>query len=413
MKILSIATVSGLLAFLSTSTSIAAPVSLSKEAIEAATFMDWQSRQMDAQAVAASAKSDPTLPEAQSLPAGETPAVVPPGDHRAADAAADGVDTAAPPVVEVTGEPGMAVETPSFSTDIPDEAGLENADQQVAPDPFLIRIQVLLGRTHASPGVIDGFFGDNTRKAVRAYEMMRGLPVDGEPDVDLWTVLAVDEGEAMQTYAITAEDVAARYVEAIPEDYGQRAEMEWLGYHDAAEMLAEKFHMDENLLRALNPGADFSKAGTTILVADPGKAPTTKVARIVVDKTAGRLVAYDHDGEIVLANPATIGSTATPSPSGTMKVNALASDPTYSYNPKINFQQGKNAKPLTLPPGPNGPVGSMWIDLSKPSYGIHGTAEPSKIGKTNSNGCVRLTNWDAEALAKLVEPGQTVVEFTG
>ncbi|WP_206456074.1 L,D-transpeptidase family protein [Aurantimonas marina] len=282
-----------------------------------------------------------------------------------------------------------------------------------APDPFLIRLQVLLGRAHASPGVIDGMPGDNTDKAVRAYELMRGLPEDGRIDADVWTVLAVDEGEAMQIYTITKEDVAGRYVASIPEDYGERAGMEWLGYRDPAEMLAEKFHMDEDLLKLLNPSADFAKAGTTILVADPGEAPTTKVARIVVDKAAGRLVAYDDQDQIVLANPATIGSTATPSPSGTMTVNALAPEPTYSYNPKINFQQGENSEPLTLPPGPNGPVGSMWIDLSKPTYGIHGTPEPSQISKSNSNGCVRLTNWDAEALSKLVEPGRTSVEFSG
>jgi lipoprotein-anchoring transpeptidase ErfK/SrfK len=169
--------------------------------------------------------------------------------------------------------------------------------------------------------------------------------------------------------------------------------------------------MDEDLLRILNPNADFKKVGAKILVADIGAEPETKVARIVVDKAKGELIAYDANDKIVLMDPATIGSEDTPSPSGTMKVNGSAPEPTYEYNPEKNFQQGDNKKKLTIPAGPNGPVGSMWIDLSKPTYGIHGTPEPSKIDKTASHGCVRLTNWDAEALAKLVQPGKTVVEF--
>jgi lipoprotein-anchoring transpeptidase ErfK/SrfK len=77
-------------------------------------------------------------------------------------------------------------------------------------------------------------------------------------------------------------------------------------------------------------------------------------------------------------------------------------NPEYTYNPKVNFQQCDNGKVLPLPPGPNGPGGTVWIDLSEPTFGIHGTPEPSRIDKTGSHGCVRLTNWDAEELAKLL-----------
>ena len=192
------------------------------------------------------------------------------------------------------------------------------------------------------------------------------------------------------------------------------AKLDWLGYRGAAEMLAERFHMDEDLLRDPQSRMPTSRrSGTKILVADTGTEPEAKVARIVVDKSKGELIAYDEDDKIVLMDPATIGSEDTPSPSGTMKVNGSAPEPTYEYDPEKNFQQGDNTKKLTIPAGPNGPVGSMWIDLSKPTYGIHGTPEPSKIDKTASHGCVRLTNWDAEALAKLVQPGKTVVEFKG
>lgn len=283
-------------------------------------------------------------------------------------------------------------------------------DEPIA-EPFLIRLQVLLDRAHASPGVIDGFEGENTTKAVSAYEAMRQLPVDGKIDADMWNILVVDQGQAMKSYTITQKDVSGRYVDEIPSDYGKMAKMKWLGFHGPIEMLAERFHMDEDLLKTLNPGADFRKAGTELLVPDTGDAPETKVARIVVDKQKGELIAYDESGAIVLTDPATIGSQDTPSPTGTVTVESVATDPNYSYDPSKNFKQGENAEPLTIPPGPNGPVGSIWIDLSKPTYGIHGTPYPSKIDKSQSHGCVRLTNWDAEALSKLVVPGKTSVEF--
>ncbi|GGD33075.1 L,D-transpeptidase family protein [Aureimonas glaciei] len=305
----------------------------------------------------------------------------------------------------------------------PDESVADKADAAAAPepqksaepedfpDPFLIRLQILLDRAHASPGVIDGLDGENTRKAIAAYAMMNDLDLSDEPSAALWEKLAADAATVVQPYILTEQDLAERFVPVMPTDYGELAKLDWLGFRDAAEMLAERFHMDETLLRRLNPGATFAKAGEALLVAEPGAVPQTKVARIVVDKSKGELIAYGADDQIVLISPATIGSDGTPSPSGTMKVNGSAPDPTYEYNPDKNFKQGENHEKLTLPAGPNGPVGAMWIDLSKPTYGIHGTPEPSKIDKSASHGCVRLTNWDAQALAGLVQPARTVVEF--
>jgi len=287
----------------------------------------------------------------------------------------------------------------------------ESKDAKDRPDPFLIRLQVLLDRAHASPGVIDGRAGGNTDKAIRAYEEMNDLTVDGKVDEALWTALSKDGGPAVKTYELTQEDLDGRYVKDMPSDYAEMAKLDWLGYRGPAEMLAERFHMDEKLLADLNPDADFTKVGTRLLVTDPGADPETKVVRIVVDKSKGELIAYDKDDRIVLVDPATIGSDDTPSPSGTMKVKGSAREPTYEYNPEKNFQQGKNRKKLTLPAGPNGPVGIVWIDLAKPTYGIHGTPEPSQIDKTASHGCVRLTNWDAQALSRLILPLETVVEF--
>jgi lipoprotein-anchoring transpeptidase ErfK/SrfK len=191
----------------------------------------------------------------------------------------------------------------------------------------------------------------------------------------------------------------------VPSDYGAKAKLDRLGYASVAEMLAERFHMDEAYLRRLNPGANFNRPGTIIRVTNVGEPAEGTVARIVANKKLSEVFAYDGDGKLIASYPATIGSTDTPSPSGTVKVESVTLDPTYTYNPKINFKQGKNDHVLTIPPGPNGPVGSVWIALSKPTYGIHGTPDPDKIGKTSSHGCVRLTNWDAQELAKMVKPG--------
>jgi lipoprotein-anchoring transpeptidase ErfK/SrfK len=183
-----------------------------------------------------------------------------------------------------------------------------------------------------------------------------------------------------------------------------------LGFADGAEALAEKFHMDIDLLEALNPEADFAE-GEEIVVVDPGKPLEGTIARIEADKPLGQLRAYDEQGVLIVAYPATVGSDDNPSPAGVHEVRAIAPEPTYTYDPEVNFQQGDNTEVLVLPPGPNNPVGAVWIDLSEPTYGIHGTPEPSEIDKTASHGCVRLTNWDAEELASMVEEG-VAVQFT-
>ncbi len=277
------------------------------------------------------------------------------------------------------------------------------------PDPAIVRLQVMLDRAGASPGVIDGFDGDNVRKAIVALEIMAGLPVDGVIDAEVTSRLDPTH-QAIGKYVIAATD-ASEVTGPVPEDYAEKAKLTLLGYADVAEALAEEFHMDIDLLRALNPGATFAP-GETVLVADIGTGTEGEVALIQADKSLRQVRAYDASGGLIAAYPATIGSDDNPSPSGTHVVNGVARMPTYTYNPKINFQQGDNTEVLTIPPGPNGPVGTVWIDLSEPTYGIHGTPEPSLIDKTGSHGCVRLTNWDAEELGKMVTPG-VPVEFVG
>ncbi|MER8463690.1 L,D-transpeptidase family protein [Mesorhizobium sp. M1396] len=273
-------------------------------------------------------------------------------------------------------------------------------------------LQALLDRGGASPGVIDGRFGSNVDKALAAYNQITGSNLRSTDAVGIQSALAQSGGDAFANYTITPEDAAGPYVASIPEDYSQKAQLDRMGYTSVTEALAERFHMDENYLKALNPDLNFNRPGTIIKVANFGRLVSTPVARIVADKDKKEVFAYDAGGKLVAAYPATIGSSDTPSPSGTHAVSRVALDPNYTYNPSINFKQGQNNKVLTIPPGPNGPVGSVWIALDKPTYGIHGTPDPSKIGKTESHGCVRLTNWDARELAKLVSPGVTV-EFVG
>jgi lipoprotein-anchoring transpeptidase ErfK/SrfK len=271
--------------------------------------------------------------------------------------------------------------------------------------PAIVRLQILLDRAGASPGVIDGYDGDNIRKAVAAFEAMQGLPADGIIDQDLLARFAAQE-DVIGQYTITQDDAAA-IVAPLPRDYAELALREVLGFTRMTEEMGERFHMDERFLVALNPQAQFA-AGETIAIAITGQDRAGQVVRIDADKDRRQLRAYGADGVLIAAYPATIGSQDNPSPSGVHTVDAVAPNPTYTYNPKINFQQGDNAEVLTLPPGPNGPVGSVWIDLSEPTFGMHGTPEPSLIDKVGSHGCIRLTNWDAEELSRMVAPGTTV-----
>ncbi|SFJ28678.1 Lipoprotein-anchoring transpeptidase ErfK/SrfK [Phyllobacterium sp. CL33Tsu] len=296
-----------------------------------------------------------------------------------------------------------AINSASLSTITAGPASKSIAD----PDPAIVRLQVLLDRAGVSPGVIDGLDGTNVTKAVISFENMMGIPPDGAIDPDVVSRLETG-GPIISTYTVTDDDLKG-LVDHIPVDYGEKAKMPSLGYTSVAEKLAERFHMHIDLLTTLNPGSDFA-SGDTVQVAMPGPPRHGKVVRIEADKTAGQVTAYDRRDVILAAYPATVGSEDNPSPKGTHKVKGVARMPVFRYNPKVNFKQGKNNKILTIPKGPNGPVGTIWIDLTEPTYGIHGTPDPELIDKVGSHGCIRLTNWDAEELAGMVKPG-VVVRF--
>lgn len=309
---------------------------------------------------------------------------------------------AAPPASPASSPMGQAINAAAF-----DPAA---ADPRARRD-VLIRVQTLLDRAHFSPGVIDGRDGGNLKLAIQAFQKAHDMTADGEVSQALLDALvAADNGPVLVDYTITQSDVAGPFMPPIPkDDYEAMAREPAMNYHDVVEMLAERFHMDEALLRELNPGANFNQAGAAIVVTAAGSDTlAAKVDRIEIDKSLGQVRAYDETGATLAIYPATVGSTERPAPSGEWAVRTLAPRPTYTYDPsRLTF--GKPKAKLTIQAGPNNPVGSTWIDLTKDTYGIHGTPDPKLVNKRASHGCVRLTNWDAAELGSAVKKGAKVI----
>jgi lipoprotein-anchoring transpeptidase ErfK/SrfK len=273
-----------------------------------------------------------------------------------------------------------------------------------------LKAEVLLDRLNISSGVIDGKTGENVGKAVAAFQRSRGLAASGKLDRATWDRLCEStNAPALIAYTITDGDVRGPFVPEIPRDLEGMARLSNLGYRSAAELLAEKFHTSEELIALLNPGKVVDRAGTVITVPNVADGrPVGQVVRIEVDKPAGAVRALGRHDEVVAFYPASVGSSEKPAPSGTYHIGRVVKDPTYHYDPKFQFKGVRTDKELTIASGPNNPVGLVWIDLNKPTYGIHGTSHPETIGKTGSHGCVRLTNWDALDLAKRVRKGTPV-----
>jgi lipoprotein-anchoring transpeptidase ErfK/SrfK len=290
----------------------------------------------------------------------------------------------------------------------------EYSDKPLSADrisPFAVRVQVLLGRAHFSPGEIDGKFGENAKKALRAYADAQQLSTPGGLSPELWQKLASDDRPVLTQYIVQPKDIAGPFLNKLPSKMEDMKHLAHLSYTSPRQALAEKFHMSEELLSALNPDAGkFDRAGLTITVVDTGAADAhaPAAARVEIDKQRQTVKAFNRSGELIAFYPATVGSEEKPSPSGTLKVTAIDHNPTYRYNPEYHFKGVRSKTAFTIEPGPNNPVGTVWISLSAEGYGIHGTPNPGRISKAESHGCVRLTNWDAERLAKLVKKGTPV-----
>ena len=318
----------------------------------------------------------------------------------------------------------------------------------------VLATQVALDRAGFSPGEIDGRAGRNLQRALSAFQQSHQLPPTGQLDDATWKQLTGAGGDVppLIDYTVTDADIAGPFTPDIPVNLPDQASLDALNYRSALEALAERFHSSPALLQQLNPQAKFQAAGEKLSVpniantfspappattappatrggrgtasqpASPaargGRATTSQAASpaapasdvtVYVTKSTSALTVEDASGKIVLHAPVTSGSNYDPLPIGTWKVNGVQRNPKFHYNPELFWDATPGDPKVTLQAGPNNPVGVVWIDLSKPHYGIHGTPEPSKIGHVESHGCVRLTNWDADRVAQLVKPGTRVV----
>lgn len=332
------------------------------------------------------------------------------------------------------------------STILSDSMSSKDPGPGQAPDPAaaddqprpVMKMQVILDRLGFSPGVVDGKASSATRNALIGFQQNNQLSPTGELDDATQTALSRwAQIQATRVVTIPA-DFASGPFAPLPKEQTEQAKLPALGYASLDEKLAERFHTTPETLHALNPAPAGSPpvpfaAGQKIRVPNVGGdivdsagvddedwlrtlvtlgvgTDQPSLDRIVVSKGKGTLSGYDTSGKLVAVFPVTTGSSRDPLPLGNWKIYGIDRNPKFHYNPELFWDVSDKKPKVLLPPGPNGPVGVVWIDLSKEHYGIHGTPEPAMIGKSQSHGCVRLTNWDAARLAQMVSTS-TKVEF--
>jgi len=344
-------------------------------------------------------------------------------------------------VVVAFAVPGFTVDTQAQSRPAPAPPAAQMPTNTSAASPAYglpsldentrrgLALQVALDRAGFSPGEIDGAPGANTDRAMAAFKAARGTEELGE-----------SYRNPVTTYTISEQDAAGPFAGNIPDDMVEKSKLSSLSYSSLLELLGERFHASPKLLQRLNPTATFApgeeivvpnvepfvppapkaetpNANATEKPADAVKAsagnstsagPDRAVTVIVTDRTK-TLQVQDADGKVVFHAPVTVGSENDPLPLGEWKINGVGRSPAFNYNPDLFWDADPTHAKAKIAPGPNNPVGVVWIDLSKEHYGIHGTPEPSRVGHTESHGCIRLTNWDAMRVAALVKAGTKVI----
>jgi lipoprotein-anchoring transpeptidase ErfK/SrfK len=295
----------------------------------------------------------------------------------------------------------------------------QTSAQQAPACGDTLGFQVFLDRSGFSPGEIDGNAGPNLGRALKAFQTSRNLEATGEMDCATWSAFEGEAAEPIVSYTLSDADVKGPFTTHIPVGLPEQATLPALGYRSPLERIAEKFHTSPAALQRLNGRTSF-EVGAEIKVPNvqpfdvdapkPATDPAAAGATVTVSRDESALRVTRADGTLLFFAPVTTGSEHDPLPMGDWMVTVVNWKPTFHYNPDLFWDAKSTDTKAAIKPGPNNPVGIVWIDLDLEHYGIHGSPEPSRIAKTESHGCVRLTNWDAAKLASLVTKG-TRVQF--